>query len=115
MKENQWKMKGKPIQTEKQKKKTKKNPEKNPHPLKKHMFNVYICWMVFVMRTAFCSNRLLHKYFVESTAPPSRCDVNILTNVFLKNVITDLYSENGTDLVSKSINLNSGMPSDCFC
>ena len=35
MKENQWKMKGKPIQTEKQKKipkKTKKNPEKNPHP-----------------------------------------------------------------------------------
>ena len=35
MKENQWKMKGKPIQTEKQKKipkKNKKNPEKNPHP-----------------------------------------------------------------------------------
>ena len=36
-------------------------------------------------------------------------------HVFLKNVITDLYSENGKDLVSKSINLNSGMPSDCFC
>ena len=45
--------------------------------MKKHV-HVYICWMVFVMRTAFCSNRLLHTYFVESTAPPSRCDVNIL-------------------------------------
>ena len=31
-----------------------------------------------MMRTAFCSNRLLNTYFVESTAPPSRCDVNIL-------------------------------------
>ena len=34
MKENQWKMKGKPIQTEKQKsKKKQKKNEKNPHPL----------------------------------------------------------------------------------
>ena len=40
MKENQWKMKGKPIQTEKQKKsqkKTKKIPEKNPHPFPRAM------------------------------------------------------------------------------
>ena len=35
MKENQWNMKGKPIQTEKQKKfpkKKQKNPKKNPNP-----------------------------------------------------------------------------------
>ena len=37
MKENQWKMKGKHIQTEKQEKfpkKNKKKPAKNPHPIR---------------------------------------------------------------------------------
>ena len=56
-----------------------------PKKLKKHV-HVYICWMVFVMRTAFCSNRLLHKYFVESTAPPSRCDVNILKKMYFRRM-----------------------------
>ena len=30
--------------------------------------------MIFVMRTAFCSNTPLHKHFVESIVPPSRLD-----------------------------------------
>ena len=57
--------------------------------------------MVFVMRTAFCRNRLLHKYFVESAASPSRLDPKNWRMYFLFNVLTDLQSKNGIDLVFK--------------
>ena len=33
-----------------------------------------ICWMVYAIRTAFCSDTPLHKNFVEPTTPPSRLD-----------------------------------------
>ena len=35
---------------------------------------VYMCWMVYVMRTAFCSDTSPHKKIVEPIAPPSRLD-----------------------------------------
>ena len=53
-----------------------KNPCSEFLSLTEHRFDAGLpgFWMMFAMRTAFCSNTPLHKHFVEPTPPPSRLD-----------------------------------------
>ena len=45
----------------------------------------YMCWIVFMMRTAFCSNHPPHKHFEESIARPLQIRPKKVekTNIFL--------------------------------